>query len=78
MGYKVGNTYTNLSPYATPTYIVMNRNKNSESVKMRVIKIKIKVRGNFKITIYHFEEEADDRINGRKIYLSSKQEKNDD
>ena len=31
-----------------------------------------------KIKIYHFEEESDDRSNGRKNDLSSKQEKNDD
>ena len=38
MGCKCGNTYTGLSPYTTPTYILMNIKKKKARVKMRMIK----------------------------------------
>ena len=74
MGCKGVNTYAVLSPYITPTYIITKRNKKASRVKTRMIKMKIKITGDFKITTHHFEEKSDDRRNGRKNDLYSKQE----
>ena len=40
--------------------------------------MKIKITIHFKITNYLFEEESDERSNGRKNIFSSKQENDDD
>ena len=76
MGCKGGNTYAVVSPYMIPTSILIKSNNNSSILKIRMIIMQIKITVNFKkikIATYHFEEEADDRNNGRKKYLSSKQ-----
>ena len=41
------------------------------------LRTQIRITINFKITTYHFYEEADDRISGSKIDFSSKHENND-
>ena len=59
---------------------LMKGNKKASIVKTRMINNgKLKQRGiKKKITIYHFEEQADDRIKIRKNDFSSKNKNNDD
>ena len=43
------NTYAVLSPYITPTSIIMKRKKKAAVVKMTMIKNKIKITSHFRI-----------------------------